>query len=359
MANDDYAVVVGINTYPNLGNLQGPRDDALDFYDWLYAGEGGNVPDANISVIVSPQYANAPALAQVAPRIHQIESVFENLALQFKQHGQQAGRLYLYLAGHGFSKEVNEAAVLMAHAVKGVTTNMHIAGSAYANSLAKTSWFREVVLLMDCCREDFKMTGPRAPVIDNISGNAPAEWLHGFATTWSRSSREGPWGNQQKVRGIFTLALLAGLRGGAKRDENGQVSREHLSAYVHEYVKKSESMLPAGQKAQSPKFSPSDDNYPWKFNALPGEQAINPPRPPSAEQARPPNHYTVQVAAGNGNAGKTFKMQILQQEYPLAAQTPNAWIWHLAQGYYKLIRSDGASTFVEVTGAEDTIHVQL
>lgn len=156
MAQNDYAVVVGINTYPSLGNLQGPAHDGRDFYEWLYAADGGNVPDANITTIISPDYPNVPAVEQVQPRIKDVEDAFERIALQLRQSGQQAGRLYLYLAGHGFSKEVDEAALLMAHAVKGVTTNLHIAGRAYANRFSKSSWFREVVLLMDCCREDFK-----------------------------------------------------------------------------------------------------------------------------------------------------------------------------------------------------------
>src|SRR6185503_16954375 len=100
----------------------------------------------------------------VQPRINEVETAIEQLATKLRKSGQQAGRLYLYLAGHGFSREVDEAALLMAHAAKGVTSALHIPGRTYANRFSKTSWFREVVLLMDCCREEFKMTQPRAPV---------------------------------------------------------------------------------------------------------------------------------------------------------------------------------------------------
>ena len=43
MANDDWAVVVGVRLYPDLGDLDGPENDAQAFYDWLVAPEGGDV----------------------------------------------------------------------------------------------------------------------------------------------------------------------------------------------------------------------------------------------------------------------------------------------------------------------------
>src|SRR6185295_13614089 len=136
MAQNDYAVVVGISTYPDLGSLGGPAKDALDFYAWLLAADGGNVPKAQIAKIVSPEYPNIPQVLEVKPQIGEVENAFQKIAMDLR-NGQQADRLYVYLAGHGFSKEVGEAAVLMANAVKGLTTNLHIAGRAYAERFSK------------------------------------------------------------------------------------------------------------------------------------------------------------------------------------------------------------------------------
>lgn len=358
MAQNDYAVVVGISTYPDLGSLGGPANDALDFYNWLLAADGGNVPRAQVTRIVSPAYANPPQIMDAEPQIGEVEKAFQKIALDLRQSGQQAGRLYVYLAGHGFSKEVGEAALLMANAVKGLTTNLHIAGRAYAERFSKSSFFREVVLLMDCCREDFKMTTPRPPAIDDISGANPAEIFYGFATTWSRASREGPWGNNNEVRGIFTLALLAGLRGGAKRDANGQISRDNLATFISEYVQKSQPALAPGQKQQNPSFNVSDLNYQWLFNPPAGEAPCNPPAVPAVEPAKP-IEYVVRIPTGNGNAGTTIEVRDVQQIYPVAQKTPNEWTWRLGQGFYKLTRSDGFSKLFEVGGAKETIDVTL
>lgn len=360
MAQNDYAVVVGINTYPNLGDLEGPRHDALDFYAWLLAADGGNVPKANIERIISPQYAQPPDVVAVQPQLDKVDGAFMKIALALKNSAQQAGRLYLYFAGHGFSKAVGDAALLMANVVRGVNTNQHIGGRAYAEWFSKTSYFREVMLVMDCCREDYKLTPPRPVAFDDISGATPGELLLCFATTWSRASREGPWGANNEVRGIFTLALLAGLRGGAARDANGQVKLAHLISFVHEYVAKSESLLPAGQKAQSPRFTPYDPTYDWKFNPPPGEPACNAPEAVPVDHAKPHDYYVVRIAAANGNAGQSFEVvDANQQVVPVAAQTPQEWTWHVKQGFYKVTRSDGASALFEAGGAKETIDVQL
>ncbi|MGZ8868421.1 MAG: caspase family protein [Thermoanaerobaculia bacterium] len=369
MAENDYAVVVGINTYPDLGSLGGPANDALDFYEWLLAADGGNVPKKNVALIVSPEYPVIPPVLDAHPRAEQVEQEFLRIAFELKESGVQARRLYLYFAGHGFSKEVDEAAVLMANAARGMSTILHIPGRAYANRFSKTSFFREVVLFMDCCREDFKMTQPRPPVIDDIGGANAAETLFGFAAKWSRASREGPWGKDQKVRGIFTLALLAGLRGGAARDENNQVTLEKLAEFVYNYVSTSLPEPMGEDEKQDPQFAPSSLLYKWKFNPPPGEAPCNvkpadvllvAPDPPVIEPARPPAHYVVNIAAGNGNAGKTFQVTAWDSAViPVVKQTASTWTWHVPQGYYKVTRSDGASKLFEVGGANETIAVEI
>ena len=41
MAADDWAVVVGVRSYPDLGHLDGPENDAQAFYQWVTAPGGG------------------------------------------------------------------------------------------------------------------------------------------------------------------------------------------------------------------------------------------------------------------------------------------------------------------------------
>lgn len=361
MAHEDHAFVVGINTYPDLGSLGGPANDALDFREWLLAPDGGNVPRDNVHLFVSPAYAQVPPVLDADPRAEQIEKKFLELLSQLQQSGVKARRLYLYLAGHGFSKEVDEAALLMANAAKGMSTILHIPGRAYANRWAKTAFFDEVVLFMDCCREDFKMTQPRPPVFDDISGNAAAETFFGFAAKWSRASREGPWGPSQQMRGIFTLGLLAGLRGGATRDANGQVSHISLADFVYNYVAKSAVNLTPNEKAQEPQFTPSNLMHAWKFNAPNGEAAENaaviaPAGAGGVDLAVPPAFYVLTVHTNNGT---TYQLTDGKAQIPPNVQAAGTYTWHLPQGYYKLLRSDGAMAWVEAGGMKETLDVPL
>src|SRR5688572_26884135 len=40
----DYAIVVGISRYPYFSKLDGPENDAQDFYNWVISTQGGGVP---------------------------------------------------------------------------------------------------------------------------------------------------------------------------------------------------------------------------------------------------------------------------------------------------------------------------
>jgi hypothetical protein len=356
----DYAVVVGINTYPDLGSLSGPTNDALDFREWLLDPAGGNVPGTNIQSFVSEPYAKVPPVLDARPQLQQVENAFLVLLDKVRSSGVAANRLYLYFAGHGFSKDVDDAALLMANAARGVSTTLHIQGGEYAKAFAKAALFDEVVLFMDCCREDFKLTQRRPPVIDDISGAHAAEILYGYAAKWSRASREGPWGKNNAVRGIFTLTLLAGLRGAAKREPGtNQVSATALSAYVVNTVKQSAGTLQPGEEKQEPDLT-WRGAYDWKFNAPPGEPPSNvvPPPAPAAgtvvvETAAAPQHFTLTLPVQNGT---TYQLtDSARAAIAPVAQSATEWTWHLPMGYYKVTRSDGVSKLIEAGGMEENL----
>ncbi|HEU5218622.1 MAG TPA: hypothetical protein VFU23_08180, partial [Gemmatimonadales bacterium] len=58
MARDDWAIVVGIKRYfdPALAGLEGPENDARQFYEWVVSPSGGAVPKAQAKLIVSSDY---------------------------------------------------------------------------------------------------------------------------------------------------------------------------------------------------------------------------------------------------------------------------------------------------------------
>ena len=53
MAFDDYAIVIGISTYPGLTSLEGPGNDVALFMEWLKKKDGGNLHPQNIRTCTS------------------------------------------------------------------------------------------------------------------------------------------------------------------------------------------------------------------------------------------------------------------------------------------------------------------
>src|SRR5215475_5387322 len=148
MANDDFAVVVGISRYPFISDLKGPENDARNFHDWLLAPQGGGVPKQNAKLILSSDFSPTEIPEDAEPTTERIDRTFGQLVRRgMNNNGCVGRRLYIYLAGHGFAPNVDEAALLMANAGLGFYGN-HIPGRSYANWFLVAAYFTEVVLFM-------------------------------------------------------------------------------------------------------------------------------------------------------------------------------------------------------------------
>lgn len=363
MAAKDYALVVGITKYPALGDLNGPENDARDFCDWLVHPTGGNVPKANISLILSSDHPPPATPLEAKPRMTEITDVLDRYFERgFNNNGSTGRRLYLYFAGHGFAPELDDAALFMANAARG-RTGYHITGRPYANWFRKAAYFSEVVLFMDCCRDEYKRARPQLPPYDDISATIPGERYYGFATKWSRKAREGPWGNGGEPRGIFTLALLDALRSGAPRDAAGQVSGADLESYVINSIRANTSAFAAGEERPDPEF---DFNHAiqFKFNTPPTEEPCNPPSPLEvavADFEMAPPRYAVRMKLEGGAAGRTFRLTTGDDTAIIeASRSATEWIWLIdTPGIYKVTRDDGPSKLFEVIGGKEMLDVQV
>ncbi|AKJ03457.1 caspase domain-containing protein [Archangium gephyra] len=344
MNADDFGIVVGINHYPELGNLGGPENDARDFREWLISTEGGAVPPDNVTLITCPQPpASSPWEAR--PTTVELDTAFERLLVRADEEGRGgfAGRrLYIFLAGHGFAQNIEDAALLMANAGK-TRTGHHIPGRPYANSFREAAYFREVVLFMDCCRENYrKPVGRKQPPWDeerNPSRAINVRHFYGFATEWSRAAREMPHQPDLQVRGHFTTALLAGLRGGAA-DEHGRITGKALKNFVLNYLP---SLLPPGQP-QVPVFD-FDDTKDIEF----GTTRI--PR------------IRVEIHLSGSNVGKDVLLRDgnLQPMPGTALRvSPELWEAQLLRGLYQVSIPGGESKMFQVLGDETgEVHVNL
>ena len=345
MGANDYAIVVGISKYPALGDLDGPEADARDFYDWLVDAKGGDVKQDNVTLLLSSNYPPAPVQLKAKPQVSDIEEVFDNYYIKGKEEATVGDRLYLYFAGHGFAPSLEDAALLMANAARGMT-GYHLPGRKYANWFRQAAFFKEVVLFMDCCRESYQLSAPREGPYEKLNGDKPATHYFAFATQWSRATREGPWGENGSMRGLFTLALLAGLRGGAAKDANGQVTGEALESFVFNFVRKKFTEWDPSEENPDPEFF-YNKMTPIVFGAAELARALEAFVPAAA--AAGDEQYTVRIAIKNGS---TFKLSTNgQPDIAPAAKLADRWEWQLAEaGLYKVTRSDGASKLFEVIG---------
>lgn len=356
MAADDHALVVGINLYPALGDLGGAENDARAFAAWLAHPRGGNVPNANISLIVSSDHAQPGTHLDARPQIADIERVFDSYFLRGMDAGRAGRRLYLYFAGHGFAPDLEDAALFMANAAKGMT-GYHVTGRPYANWFRKAGYYDEVVLFMDCCRDVYKRARPRMPPYEDITATNPGERFFAFATKWSRKAREGPWGYDATTRGIFTLTLLEALRNGAPRDANGQVRANDLEAYVINEIRRKAQQLEGGAALDDPEFD-FNHTVDLLFNTPPAEAAVN-------DDAREDGNgvpfgaarWTVRTAPADG---LTYSLTRGDGTVIAAKTRQPHWSWPVDRpGLYKLTRSDGTRALFEVIGEGRTIDVEL
>ena len=343
MAADDYAIVVGIARYPYLDALSGPVNDAKDFHRWLVDPAGGKVPKGNVKTVYSstrtPRRGATPEPTSVA-----IDAAFEEIIAASQQHGGRGGRrIYLYFAGHGIAPKRNDVVLLMANAATG-RTGHHIAGSRYAEWFRDQAYFDEVVMFMDCCQGRYPRVTVRDPPWESNPGQRPSRHYYAYATEWSRATREGPFGAQGSVRGLFTLALLAGLRS-ADRNERGQLTGAMLQAFVLNWVQERARELFGG-----PVDEPDFDFRPTRDILFVDDAA-----------ATPPPTWTVRARLSPANAGRLLTLVggDLQAIAPSRTDGGRLEWTGLHDGLYRF-RLDGASVDpLELLGAGGTRDVTI
>lgn len=248
MAQDDYGVVVGIQSYPALDadhQLLGPEHDAKSFYDWLLHPTGGDVPADNVKLIVSSNYPQPFSSRMSAkPIAHEVQDAFDLLQEiaadnNRKKKGLRAGRrLYIYFAGHGFAPRPDQTALLMANAAfEKVGPLYHILGQYTADWFFRTAYFDEVMLFMDCCREMVSVSGLNMSWTDQDVPDAvkTVKRFYGHATMWSGVAREKEIDGVR--RGVFTVTLVRGLEGGACDPLTGEITAASLSSYLYNNMK--------------------------------------------------------------------------------------------------------------------------
>jgi hypothetical protein len=323
---DDYAIVVGLDHYPALGRLNGAQEDAKAFRDWLIDPAGAGVPPANCRLILSQDFVPAAADALNAkPTPGDLVHAFDVLHGIFEGVGRVGRRLYIYLAGHGFSAGVHGASLLTANATR-KSTGRHLAGTLFADWFVEAKCFDEVLLFMDCCREINKWGPVIGPPYDPTPNGTPARWTYALSTEFGMAARERPMPPANAVRGVFTSAVLAGLRGGVRPNPNGQITSDALEAYVREFV--SDVFKAAPQAQRIPPFDGAGDLVLLENAALVGVE--------------------IAIRRNDGGDPRDIRVSADGVDEPMVRVDAQEGIWFLPTGIYKATIPGGATTLFEV-----------
>ena len=241
MANlqrDDYAIVVGIDHYPQYGksgrNLNGAVRDAKLFHEWLLNKDTGGGLSRDRCLLI-PSTKN--------PRSVTLDRIDWTLRKLWDKACDAGGgrRFYFYFAGHGQSITAADTNAfeqafclpLWSHKMPNAALNV----DSYSNVVQQCMPFTEIVLFLDCCRvpavkvrANYTQLGCPTP-LDN---HDRIERMVYFAAEPMRRAFEGDLGaedDQPEVHGFFTAALLEALRKGSDRPGGG-IGAESLWTYL-------------------------------------------------------------------------------------------------------------------------------
>jgi uncharacterized caspase-like protein len=260
----DYAVVVGLNDYPDYGgggrSLRGAIADATAFAAWLRdTASGGGLPHDNVALITS-------SLDPLAPAQDQIDDALDEIVGKARASGGR--RFYFYFSGHGHvSGEARHDVALCLPRWSRNRRNAALSSSHYLDYIVRCTPFTEVVMLLDCCRvKQVAALGLGSVLNCPVPVAVDRKILIAYASEFLKSAFEGSTArgdvdsrtddngagadeaDADEVRGYFTEALLSGLRAGAARPEGGVTARG-LKQYLELYV---EPMSGGRQKPQIP-----------------------------------------------------------------------------------------------------------
>lgn len=237
LAEDDHAIVIGIRTYPRMRSLQGPCNDAEAFRGWLADPTKGNVPQDNIKMLITDDFADPNAT------YHPFTSEIDEQFYDFVTRGRAAAagpplgrRLYIFMAGHGFSERGGMTAAALYAANAEPSFAPHVAATAYARWFQYNAVFDEIVLVADFCRTtnpSSRITSPPLPDTTGSPRSHKVRTFFAYAVPDGQAAREhqvnGKW------QGIFTSALLDAFDH-AIPNQAGFVRGRQVSNYIHQAV---------------------------------------------------------------------------------------------------------------------------
>jgi hypothetical protein len=354
----NWGLVVGIDRYwSETASLKGAVRDALSMRDWLLDPAGGNVPKDNLFPVLactkdSPDPDDSVPWEQGTKA--NITLAVNNLV---QLSGGKGERLFFYYAGHGLTTRVSnrdESALLATDFTEVLTDNSIALRSLW--EYFETLQFEDQFFFVDACRNEppwgdsaFELgrwTLPRS----RDPGLPPVQQFVLYATSPKLKTVEDRADPGQE-HGVFTEALLAGLRGnGAAKAWSWdrrcyEVRWERLVDYVKNRVegeKRQVAETPSGWLLQVPQDTGSrgvagrerdallTSFAPSAFERLPLEVLLEPDTAYRKADVRVLDGVGTVVASQVGGAGKSVQFTVAPGTYGVRASAPK-----IGAGYLK------------------------
>ena len=235
----DFALVIGIDDYPDFRPLNGAVNDAQKFADWLTDTEiGGGVPQENCRLILSTLDPLKPGMDDVTSNLSSLWDRISNTP------ADQTRRFYFYFSGHGFGFTSSDVGLCLAPWSK-TLRNFALHAEKYRRLISESGRFNEIFFFLDCCRirvRGVEAMGPFMGWIRPEVGAKEARHFTAYATQYLDAAFEAEIdqldGDPEVSldRGFFTTALLKALYGDEASEEGG-VPLNALKKYLEKEVK--------------------------------------------------------------------------------------------------------------------------
>jgi hypothetical protein len=226
-----WAVVIGINDYPQLPKLKYAVNDAREFHRFLI--EKNRVPAGNITLLLNDQATLKNLRSTLGTRLKNAAGLDDMVIIFFAGHGATE-RDATSADGDGLEKYLlpweTDPADLYSTAMP-MREIAHIFGRIRSDRL---------IFIADSCYSGasggrtISVTGTRANITDGflerISGG------RGKVIITASAANEVSVEKDELRHGVFTYYLLEGLRGAADMDRDGTITVEEAYRYVSEKV---------------------------------------------------------------------------------------------------------------------------
>ena len=226
-----WAVVIGIDTYPNISRLKYGVSDARAFYSFL--GENNRIPPENVTLLINEQAT--------------LTNLRSLLGTKLKRNASKEDMVIIYFAGHG-ATERDKMSPDGDGLEKYILPYDADPKDLYASALPMREishilhriQSERLVFIADACYSGasggrtVNLMGYRAQITDAYLDRIAAG--KGRVIITASGANEVSTEKDELQHGVFTYFLLEGLRGPADFDNDGLVTVDEAYRYVSDTV---------------------------------------------------------------------------------------------------------------------------